>query len=361
MSKLIQIDKSNNVVLRGFPLKNTYSLFLDYHHLGKRYRQSLKLYITKSRNRTHQDKETIRLAKKIMTNKILELQANYHMEPDFSPKKKDFINFLDGYIKNNKTLKPNSIKKYIALKGHIQAYDNRIIAFMHIDKKWMIGFKEYLMANMKRNTADRYFSSMITLLNIAVNDNSISTNPGNGIKRIGKDKSLPKFLTIEEVKKLDATEMRNKNVKRAFLFACFSGLRLSDVRNLKWRDISKNGRKQYIHYTQIKTSAEENTPLSPQANKYLGRSGKPDSNVFKLPADEPIRRSLKVWAKKSGIDKDISFHWSRHTFGTLLIQSGVDIYTASKLMGHSNPTVTAIYARVLDKGKEDAVKKLPTI
>jgi integrase len=360
MGKHIIIDKSNNVVLRGFPLKNSYSLYLDYHFKGKRYREFLKLHISKNQKRTAQDKEIIRLAKKLMVNKIQDLQANYHDEPDFSPKVKDFFPYLNK-ISSEGSIKPNTRKIYIALKGHINKFDNKSLTFKDINRKWMENFKSYLTKNMKRSTADRYFSAMVTILNKAVNEGIIKVNPANGIKRIGKDKNLPKFLTIDELKLLINTPMENDNVKNAFLFSCLSSLRLSDIKNLKWENIVKNGNKTYLNFIQVKTGAEENNPLSPQAVKFLGRRKKPNEYIFKLPADEPIRRSLKKWAKRAGINKDISFHWARHTYGTLLVQSGVDIYTASKLMGHSSVNITAIYAKVLDKGKEDAVLKLPML
>jgi len=354
------ISNSPNVILRKKSIKNRFSLYLDIHFKGKRHKEYLKLYISKNKKHDNTDKETLRLAKKLQTKKILELQAQYHNDPDFLPKQKDFLPYLDK-IQNDSSIKPNTKKIYLALKRHILKYDEHILGFKGIDKSWMEGFKSYLTKNLKRNTADRYFSAMITILNKAVNDGIIKINPGNGIKRIGKDKSLPKYLTFDELKLLAQTQMTNDNVKRAFLFSCFSSLRLSDIKNLKWKNIVKNGGKTYCNFTQVKTGAEENNPLSEQAIELLGKRGKPNKFIFNLPADESIRKSLKVWAKNAGLDKDISFHWARHTFGTMLIQSDVDIYTASKLMGHSSVKVTAIYARVLDKGKEDAVKKLPKL
>ena len=66
-------------------------------------------------------------------------------------------------------------------------------------------------------------------------------------------------------------------------------------------------------------------------------------------------------AKRAGITKVVSFHKSRHTFATLSLSSGIDIYTVSKLLGHKNLGMTQIYARVVDERKKQAVAMLPSI
>ena len=64
---------------------------------------------------------------------------------------------------------------------------------------------------------------------------------------------------------------------------------------------------------------------------------------------------IKVWAANAGIQKDITFHTARHTFGTMMLTLGADIYTTSKLMGHTRIATTEIYAKIIDKKKNDAM------
>ena len=67
------------------------------------------------------------------------------------------------------------------------------------------------------------------------------------------------------------------------------------------------------------------------------------------------RQHIKVWASNAGIKKDITFHTARHTFGTMMLTLGADIYTTSKLMGHTRIATTEIYAKIIDKKKNDAM------
>ena len=136
------------------------------------------------------------------------------------------------------------------------------------------------------------------------------------------------YLTIDEVKRLIATPCRNETVRDAYLFACNCGLRLGDVRNLKWGDIT-----------------QEN-------------GGKHDAGslVFKhLPGDTCINNILKTWTADARITKSVTYHVSRHTFATMLLTLGADLYTVCKLLGHSDVKTTRIYAKIINKKKEDAI------
>jgi site-specific recombinase XerD len=70
---------------------------------------------------------------------------------------------------------------------------------------------------------------------------------------------------------------------------------------------------------------------------------------------------LKKWAFTAGITKNITFHTGRHTFATMMLSLGADIYTVSKLLGHKELATTQIYAKVLDKRKQDAVSLIPNL
>jgi len=77
--------------------------------------------------------------------------------------------------------------------------------------------------------------------------------------------------------------------------------------------------------------------------------------LFDIPAYKTMRKHLKTWVEKAGITKKITFHCARHTFATILVSCGVDIYVVSKLMGHSDVTVTQIYAKLCDTKKDEAI------
>ena len=80
--------------------------------------------------------------------------------------------------------------------------------------------------------------------------------------------------------------------------------------------------------------------------------------VFDLPSVVAANGDIKRWARKAGISKNVSFHTARHTFATLLITQGADLYTTSKLLGHTNISTTQIYASIVDEKKWRAVRLL---
>ena len=99
-----------------------------------------------------------------------------------------------------------------------------------------------------------------------------------------------------------------------------------------------------------------NVPLSGEALKVLEEKKNPDEPIFKLPtSDATINYHIKKWVKNGHIDKAISFHCSRHTFATMMLTLGADLYTTSKLLGHANVTTTQIYSKIIDKKKTEAV------
>lgn len=103
-------------------------------------------------------------------------------------------------------------------------------------------------------------------------------------------------------------------------------------------------------------------PISEQAYELCGAPGHPDQLVFEgLPAPSWISKPLARWIEASGITKHITFHCLRHTFATLLISAGSDLYTVSELLGHTSIKTTQIYADVLSETKLDAVNRVTSI
>jgi len=144
------------------------------------------------------------------------------------------------------------------------------------------------------------------------------------------------------------------------------------VETLTWDQVRCENGQMFLWFTQEKTKETQALPLSEQAASILNarKDSKPsprlrrkfDNNVvFKLPTSQTVDRLLKVWVKRAGIGKTVSFHVGRHTFAALSLTYGADLYTVSKLLGHANIQTTKIYAEVIDATKRNAVNMLPKL
>ncbi len=118
-----------------------------------------------------------------------------------------------------------------------------------------------------------------------------------------------------------------------------------------------------VEINQKKTGEPLYLPLSANALQWLPERGlaKDSDKVFALPHVSTVEKFLPIWAKDAGINKHITFHVSRHTNATLMLSFGADIYTVSKLLGHTNVKTTQIYAKIVDENKRKAVNLIPEI
>lgn len=381
-----QIKVKEPIRLRAKKLANeNESLYLDCYYDGKRKREFLKLYIVPERTKEDKEKniQTLKLANAIKSKRIVELQNEEHGFKTSSVKSKaNFINYIDSFVENL----PKDTKGYNGyictmqgLKYHLLKYKGENITFKDIDRKFLADFTEYLKVakvstkavkeserTLAQGTQWNYFNKLNLLLNKAEREEIIPFNPVDRLEKGERpQRADPRctFLVLDEVKRLADTPFRMDNLKRAFLFACLCGLRISDVRSLQWNSFQQDSKGNiFAKITQKKTKGTLYLPISPEAIKQLPPKGNDIDFVFgKLPDNSYIDKLLKIWAKDAGITKNLTFHVSRHTFATLSITYGADLYTVSKLLGHADIKTTQIYADVINEKKRDAVNAIPSI
>jgi integrase len=234
----------------------------------------------------------------------------------------------------------------------------------------MNGCRNYLLTKavsrhgeigIARNTALGYFNKVIACLNQAYRQGLISNLPHLGLDAVKWEDIEKEYLTMEELKRLIATPSRDTELSRAFIFSCLTGLRVSDVTKLTWKEVSWVSDLPRITFTQKKTSKLEYLDITPQALPYMGERGRPEEKVFRFRYGESTGYKLREWADRAGINKHISFHSGRHTFAVMMLELGTDIYTLQKLMGHKKIETTMVYAKILDKSKQQAVLKIPDL
>ena len=179
------------------------------------------------------------------------------------------------------------------------------------------------------------------------------------MKNIYYEESQREYLTLEELNQLATTPCDSDILKRAALFSALTGLRHCDIKKLKWRDVVKDEEHYRLLFTQQKTKGVEYMPISDQAYLLCGERGDADRLVFEGLQDPSwINRPVKRWIEASGITKHITFHCFRHTYATLQLTNGTDIYTVSKMLGHKKVTTTQIYAKIVDEKKEAAAEAI---
>ncbi len=190
-------------------------------------------------------------------------------------------------------------------------------------------------------------------------DGYLTTDLSAKIKGIQEQESRREYLTLDELNKLANTPCERDVLKRAALFSALTGLRHCDIQKLKWNEIAIEGNQTKLLFTQKKTKGVEYMPISEQAFKLCGEPRQPEQLVFEgLPNPSWISRPLRAWIEKAGIQKHLSFHCFRHTFATLQLANGTDIYTVSKMLGHTNVKTTQVYAKVVDEKKNKAANAI---
>ncbi|MDR3235627.1 MAG: site-specific integrase [Prevotellaceae bacterium] len=277
----------------------------------------------------------------------------------------NFVEYFDAAAQKRHARSSESIrinwKRTLEL---IKLFAGDNLPFSKIDNRFAEDFRMFLMTapcggnksgTISHNTAATYFSIFKAGLKQAFVDEYLTVDLSAKIKGIPEQETRREFLTVEELNTLAATPCEQNTMKRAALFSALTGLRHCDIQKMLWKEIQIDGDQARLNFTQQKTKGVEYMPISAQALQLCGEPRKPEQLVFEdFPDPSWISSPLKKWLKTAGITKKITFHCFRHTFATLQLSNGTDIYTVSKMLGHTNVKTTQIYAKVVDEKKEKA-------
>ncbi|WP_435415110.1 phage integrase SAM-like domain-containing protein [Polaribacter aestuariivivens] len=358
------------VTLRKRKKNKNISLYLDYYHKGKRKNEYLRLYLTpnpKTSTEREVNKKTLQLAETICAQRQIELQNGIYGFDNIEKLKGSFI----SYIKTLAETKNNSTGNYgnwNSMLKHLDKFCPNDISFKDVDKTFVENFKNYLDKDaigragkkLSQNSKHSYFGKFMSALKQAVKDDILKINPGQNVKHFKQGEPQREFLTLDELQVAAKTECEIPILKTAFIFSTLTGLRWSDIEKLKWSEIQHSKEMgYYIRFTQKKTKGTQTLPISEQARDLLGEEDKQENQIFKgLNYSAWSNLKLQQWMMKAGITKTITFHCARHTYATLQLTLGTDIYTVSKLLGHKELRTTQIYAKVIDDKKREAANKI---
>lgn len=229
------------------------------------------------------------------------------------------------------------------------------LVFTELDLEFIQKYDHYLRKTMKyaHNTVCGFHKDLKTYINHAIEMGHQVTNPyikfsysyRPGERAVLTQEELASLRSMVGSDLLNETE---NEVLKSFLFSCYTGLRISDNRQLH-SDMINEGVLTIKTQKGAKFGKEVSVPLPDYAKKLIeGRKGK----IFSMYAEKTRNEVLKIIAAKASIHKKLTFHVSRDTFGTLFIELGGDPATLKELMGHTNIAVTMIYVKISQKRKQ---------
>ena len=336
----------------------------DYEYLNLYLIDKAKTPIDKQHN-----KDTLHLAESIKAKRELEIKNGLY---GFTSGFKQNTNFIE-YFKDLTEKRLQSDGNYGNWKStlkHLTQFAGTKVSFREIDQTFCENFRDYLKNKAKKtngqplssSSVSSYFNKFRACLKEAVRKKIILSNPTIDVTNPRVIENIRQYLSLDELKAIVKTECRYDVLKKAFIFSCLTGLRWSDINNLKWSEVQNTNEGWRITFHQQKTKGLQYLDISEQARGYLGEQGNPDERVFVgLRYSSYMNVELSKWMMRSGITKDITFHCARHTFAVLQLTLGTEIFTLSKLLGHSELKTTQIYAKIIDEKKREAVNKIPDI
>lgn len=349
----------------------TKSLFLDFYPgyrdpktLELKRRKKLGLYIY-SKPKDSLQKEY----NKTILDKAEAIRCRIYMDVineryDFFCEDRMNESFIE-YFKEQLT--HNVAKRDAAYKQFAKFIDFKC-TFADLDLGLCRKFKEYLLGNktgangvkagLSRNSASAYWNVFRSILKQAYSEKMLKDDLSHALDSISCTPTNKNSLTLTELRKLYATPCHIAAMKKAIIFSCLSGLRLSDILNLKWENIRSyaDGGK-YLDFICVKTKRQTIVPISDEAVEVI----QPQQGIYVFQGFKRnmVNTIMHDWLKEEvGLTKHITFHCFRHTYATLQLELGTDIYTVQHLLSHKNVSTTQIYLSHADPKSREAASRI---
>lgn len=358
------------------------SLYLEYYETGFRKKENLHLYLVPDNapNAKKLNEQTYGKAREIQARRILNppsFERKERREENKISQTMTWLQWCDEYIQC--AIDHENCKKMIqhkkVVRKRIAAYLERVkktkVLLKNVDKDLVSGLFAYMReyrnpgqiktdgGKLADFTLVLFEETVKAIFNKAVRDGVMAFNP---VQELAKEERFHapdkhrEYLTTDELKRFLAVKPQTpmeETVQKAFGFSCMTGLRLGDMQRLRWSDIKNVGGVQVVSIVQHKTGQPVSVPLNDLALTMLpARSDNGmDGIVFPLvKKPDNVAKYIRRIKEKAGIEKDFTFHSSRHSAATLAITAGAELYSVSKILGHGSITSTQVYAKVnMDK------------
>ena len=363
-----------------FGYQIVYSEKLDREVVKKdRRREYLSLYLWQAPRtpiERQQNKETLELAKKIRFERgqeLLESMEGYRLKKD---REIDFLDYfksyIDKYTKKDIRMVEIALKRFIDFLNETPEYTKfaKRIKPEQISRDMVEAYTEYLQTRSVGEGAKSIYARFKKVVKYAIEHDVMVKNPCTGIViKVDEQQLKKEVLSTDEIQRLIAThyDNENPNIRRAFIFCLYCGLRFCDVKDLTFANVDFSNK--LLKFEQNKTKGHSASsgviiPLNDGIIKLIGEPRNPDNRdefIFPLPSYEMCLKALGRWVKRAGIDKHISWHCARHSFAVNILNNGANIKTVASLLGHSGLKHTEKYTRAVDSLKQAAIDSLPTL
>jgi integrase len=273
---------------------------------------------------------------------------------------KYFTDFVEYELKTDKTKAKATITHKITTYKVLKEFKKNIL-FDELNFEFLQAFENHLVVKgLAINTRKKYFQNIRAWVNSAIKKDYMALDkyPFRNKFRLKTEETQRCFLSPEEIGHIENLQFEAGNaylqkVKDMFLFACYTGLRFSDITALSNECLTTQDGNLWLEMKMQKTKNSIRIPL------YLLHNGKPAELLqnytrteYKYYFDELtnqyVNRCLKEIAALTGITKRVTFHTARHTCATFLLYKGVAITTVQKILGHKKLSITQIYAKQMD-------------
>lgn len=284
--------------------------------------------------------------------------------------KRESGNFVDYFKKLSEKRNSSNRSIWLVSCDFFILFKGSTLRFSDITTELCDEFREFLETTKSKkskkmklsaNSIKTYYDKFRSTLKQAHKDGYLSENIAGKTNAIKQAETQRNYLSLDELNMLVKTDCKSSEIKTQALFSALTGLRRSDIQKLIWEELQYiEGSGYLIRFKQKKTGGSETLPITEQAFSLLGDRKQPLEKVFSLveATNQRENRYLTKWVLDAGISKKITFHCFRHTFATLQLASGTDIYTVSKMLGHKDLNTTQIYAKIIDETKRIASNRI---
>lgn len=298
----------------------------------------------------------------------LEMETFLHEYYNFNLKK-DFKIYFESKITaryKRDGISVTTKKNHTNTLNKLKAFHTGELPFEKVTVKWCREFESHLSKKLSlaKNTVWSHMKDINTYLNMAKEEDNIPcANPfQNGYAYSAADRDI-EALTKEELKELHdyyasfKIPDNEKEVLGQFLFSCYTGLRISDLKVISTENIVGNS----LVFQPVKSrrfSKIQRVPLTKPALKFLkGIEGV----IFPSHTDQSCNRMLKKIQAAKNIKKKMTNHLGRHSFATLFLELGGSVEVLQKILGHSKISTTMVYVHITEKRKEEQMSNFDSL